>query len=121
MNSATTPRQPGLNIHGITRTLRRFGPSGNRRIPRPVLLLAMAAIIFTLSGCAGGVHDTSRTFHTVVIDAGHGGHDSGATTRYGGREKDSTLDVVRRLEPKLQAAGFHTVMTRNSDRFIPLD
>lgn len=63
-------------------------------------------------------------FDTVVIDAGHGGHDSGAFTR--GRrarylEKDMTLDVARRLEPKLRAAGFRTVMTRRTDRFVTLD
>jgi len=63
-------------------------------------------------------------FDTVVIDAGHGGHDSGAFTR--GRrtralEKDLALDVAQRLEPKLRAAGFRTVMTRSDDRFIPLD
>ena len=80
----------------------------------------LAAVLF-LSGCAGGVKDTSRTFTAVVIDAGHGGHDSGAVTRYAGREKDAALDVAMRLRPKLEAAGFGTVMTRSDDRFIPLD
>lgn len=84
------------------------------------LLFALAGASL-LSGCATGVKDTSRTFTTVVIDAGHGGHDSGATSRWAGREKDHNLDVARRLVPKLQAAGFRTVMTRTSDRFIPLD
>jgi N-acetylmuramoyl-L-alanine amidase len=83
-------------------------------------LLAMGAVFF-IGGCATGVKDTSRTFTTVVIDAGHGGHDDGATSRYGGREKDATLDVAMRLRPKLEAAGFQTVMTRSSDTFIPLD
>jgi N-acetylmuramoyl-L-alanine amidase len=83
------------------------------------LLIALAACF--LAACAGGVIDTSRTFNTVVIDAGHGGSDNGATTRYGGREKDHTLDVMRRLKPKIEAAGFQTVITRSSDKFIPLD
>jgi N-acetylmuramoyl-L-alanine amidase len=81
----------------------------------------IAAAACLLAACAGGVIDTTRTFNTVVIDAGHGGSDSGATTRHGGREKDHTLDVIRRLKPKLEAAGFSTVMTRGTDRFIPLD
>jgi N-acetylmuramoyl-L-alanine amidase len=84
------------------------------------VLLALAAAAL-LSGCATAVKDTSRTFTTVVIDAGHGGHDSGAISRWAGREKDHNLDVARRLEGKLRAAGFRTVMTRSSDRFIPLD
>jgi N-acetylmuramoyl-L-alanine amidase len=83
------------------------------------LLFAIAACF--LAACAGGVIDTSRTFTHVVVDAGHGGSDSGATSRYGGREKDHTLDVARRLEAKLKEAGFHTVLTRGDDRFIPLD
>src|SRR5438132_4457983 len=80
-----------------------------------------AAFVLLLSGCAGGVADTSRTFHTVVIDAGHGGHDSGTTSRAGGREKDATLEVALRLNEKLRAAGFHTVLTRDADYFVPLD
>jgi N-acetylmuramoyl-L-alanine amidase len=83
-----------------------------------LLALVLAAL---LSGCATGVKDTSRTFTTVVIDPGHGGHDNGATSRWAGREKDHALDVARRVESKLRGAGFRTVMTRSSDRFIPLD
>jgi len=83
------------------------------------LMAATAGLL--LAGCAGGVKDTSRTFTGVVIDAGHGGHDDGATTRYAGREKDLALDVAMRLRPKLEAAGFRTVMTRKNDTFIPLD
>lgn len=80
-----------------------------------------SAFIFLLTGCATGVRDTSRSFRTVVIDAGHGGHDSGASSRRGGREKNATLEVAQRLEEKLRTAGFHTVMTREGDYFVPLD
>lgn len=81
--------------------------------------IAVAACL--LAACAGGVIDTSRSFTTVVLDAGHGGYDKGASTRYGGREKDHTLSVVRRLKPKLEAAGFKTVITRSGDEYVPLD
>lgn len=74
-----------------------------------------------LCGCAGGVRDTSHTFHTVVIDAGHGGRDSGAASRAGGAEKNATIRVARLLEEKLRAAGFHTVMTREDDTYVPLE
>jgi N-acetylmuramoyl-L-alanine amidase len=79
-------------------------------------LLAACALI---TGCAG-VNNTSHTFRTVVIDAGHGGHDSGTTSRRGGAEKMATLAVAQRLAEKLHEAGFHTVMTRDSDVFVPL-
>ena len=56
---------------------------------------------------------------TIVIDAGHGGHDNGAT-RNGLREKELTLDTALRLEKKLRALGFPVVMTRRDDRFLEL-
>ncbi len=57
---------------------------------------------------------------TVVLDAGHGGHDNGATSPYGS-EKNFTLDVAFRTRALLQAAGVRVVMTRSSDVFVPLD
>lgn len=56
----------------------------------------------------------------VVIDAGHGGNDPGAIGRGGLKEKDVNLDVAKRLSLLLQAAGVQTVLSRASDRFIPL-
>lgn len=57
---------------------------------------------------------------TIVVDAGHGGHDPGAIGRLGLREKTVTLDIARRLQDLLARDGFHVVMTRSEDRFIPL-
>ncbi|MDD5098008.1 MAG: N-acetylmuramoyl-L-alanine amidase, partial [Candidatus Omnitrophica bacterium] len=56
----------------------------------------------------------------VVIDAGHGGNDPGAIGRGGLREKDVNLDVAKRLSVLLQEAGVQTVLSRPSDRFVPL-
>ena len=55
----------------------------------------------------------------VVIDAGHGGADSGAI-RDGVLEKDLTLDVARRLEQLLRAKGLRTVLTRSADQSVSL-
>lgn len=65
--------------------------------------------------------DTSRTFSTVVVDAGHGGRDSGAYRRYGPPEKAVTLDVATRLSRKLRESQLTVVMTRTGDVFVPLD
>ncbi|MBC7979755.1 MAG: N-acetylmuramoyl-L-alanine amidase [Armatimonadetes bacterium] len=60
-------------------------------------------------------------FGTVIIDAGHGGHDSGAVSRHTGqREKDLTLDLAKRLQSEL-GSSFRTVMVRTDDRFVDLD
>jgi len=87
--------------------------------------IALLACAFALASCSSsGVakrKDTSRTFGTVVVDAGHGGKDSGAVRRYGPAEKMVTLDVAQRLNRKLRESQFRTVMTRNADVFIPLD
>ncbi len=65
--------------------------------------------------------NTSRSFTTVVVDAGHGGRDSGAYRRYGPPEKNVTLDVATRLGRKLRESEFTVVMTRTNDVFVPLD
>ena len=62
----------------------------------------------------------STPIDTVVLDAGHGGHDGGATSIYG-NEKNYTLDTVLRAKDLLQRAGYKVVLTRSSDEFIPLD
>lgn len=82
--------------------------------------LLLGVCLLWLAGCATGVVDTTRTFHTVVIDPGHGGKDSGVARNHL-QEKNLALDVALRLRPKLEAAGLNTVMTRTTDVFIPLE
>ncbi|MEO6740727.1 MAG: N-acetylmuramoyl-L-alanine amidase [Chthoniobacteraceae bacterium] len=96
-------------------------PAACGKVCRSLALFAAGVAVLLFSGCAGGVKDTSRTFTGVVLDAGHGGHDSGTRSRYAGREKDATLNVVMQLRPKVAAAGFRTVLTRRDDTFIPLN
>ncbi len=81
------------------------------------------ALCFLLAGCAEtGLRYGSGTgyFDTVVLDAGHGGHDRGARSLRGKNEKDLALDVALRTKKLLQRAGFRVVMTRSRDVFIPL-
>lgn len=51
---------------------------------------------------------------TIVVDAGHGGSDPGAQSRYA-NEKDHTLDISRKLRVYLQARGANVLMTRDAD------
>jgi len=58
----------------------------------------------------------------IVIDAGHGGHDSGTLGVGGIREKDVVLDVALRLGKLLHdRLGAEIVYTRSDDTFIPLE
>ncbi len=59
-------------------------------------------------------------FHTVVIDPGHGGSETGAASRFG-TEKDANLDTAIRLKKLLEANGFDTVMTRDRDVTVSLE
>jgi N-acetylmuramoyl-L-alanine amidase len=57
---------------------------------------------------------------TLVLDAGHGGVDMGATGKHGIREKNINLEVTLRLKELLDEAGAKVVLTRNDDYFISL-
>ncbi|OXM16356.1 polysaccharide deacetylase [Paenibacillus herberti] len=58
----------------------------------------------------------------IVIDAGHGGKDPGATGASGANEKDSNLSLAHRVNELLrQDSMFETKMTRTDDQFIELE
>ncbi len=63
---------------------------------------------------------TVEPFDTVVIDAGHGGHDSGATSAYG-NEKVFALQLAQELRATLLRRGFQVKMTRSTDKFLTLN
>ncbi len=57
----------------------------------------------------------------VVIDAGHGGEDPGASGSRGQREKDVVLAIARELQRQINGMkGFRAELTRTGDYFIPL-
>lgn len=94
-------------------------------MPRAGWGVGAAFCILFLAGCKTvserQAKNTSRSFTTVVVDAGHGGRDSGAYRRFGPPEKVATLDVANRLSRKLRESEFNVVMTRTDDVFVPLD
>jgi N-acetylmuramoyl-L-alanine amidase len=58
----------------------------------------------------------------IVVDAGHGGHDSGTLGPDGLQEKEVVLDVALRLGKLLrQRMGADVIYTRDDDTFIPLE
>jgi N-acetylmuramoyl-L-alanine amidase len=60
--------------------------------------------------------------HTIVIDPGHGGTESGAIGPSGVMEKDLTLLLARELESRLSSRlGVRVVLTRGEDATLPLD
>jgi len=58
----------------------------------------------------------------VVLDPGHGGHDTGTVGPEGLREKDLVLDVAQRLGHLIEEKmGSEVIYTRSDDTFIPLE
>lgn len=60
---------------------------------------------------------------TIVIDAGHGGDDSGAVSNVLGytlKEKDITLSIATKVKDILTSSGYNVVMTRSSDTYPTL-
>lgn len=67
--------------------------------------------------------DNLPGLRTVVIDAGHGGHDPGAVSKDGRtKEKDLTLDISKKLAEKIRTAypDVKVILTRDSDRYVEL-
>jgi N-acetylmuramoyl-L-alanine amidase len=59
--------------------------------------------------------DALQTYRTVIIDAGHGGEDGGASGKNGVLEKDLNLDISFMLCDMLRASGVRVIMTRTED------
>jgi len=62
-----------------------------------------------------------RPVRRIIVDAGHGGHDSGAIGPTRVREKDVTLAIARKLARQLEAAGYEVLLTRRDDRYLALE
>src|SRR5205085_9862847 len=76
----------------------------------------------TASGDRSLIRALGLKIGKIVIDPGHGGHDTGTIGPRGLEEKDLVLDVGRRLGKLLQTRlGADVVYTRKDDTFIPLE
>jgi N-acetylmuramoyl-L-alanine amidase len=101
--SPTTASQEPREARAATATLTPAPPRPNR------------------SGDISIARQLGLSARTIVIDAGHGGHDTGAIGPNGLNEKDLVLDVALRVARLLHSElGAEVLMTRDTDVFIPL-
>ncbi|MBV8436127.1 MAG: N-acetylmuramoyl-L-alanine amidase, partial [Silvibacterium sp.] len=76
----------------------------------------------TADGQRSMVRALGLKINRIVVDAGHGGHDSGTLGPDGIQEKEVVLDVALRLGQLLkQRLGADVIYTRDDDTFIPLE
>ena len=113
----TTPPAPGRNRKKAT----------TRAIPTPTeaddsLSVPTREAEPTADGERSLVRTLGLKIGRIVIDAGHGGHDSGTIGPGGIEEKQVVLDVALRLGKLLkQRLGADVIYTRDNDTFIPLE
>lgn len=137
-------RLPGLSLEGArTEEIAdglvqevRLEPAGDAAVLRVVLQGAAGEVKHTVlqdpyrlvldvhrprEGPAEPGRGTMQPLRLIVLDAGHGGHDSGAVGPTGVQEKEVVLDVTRRVAKKVEAGlGVKVVMSRDSDTFVAL-
>jgi N-acetylmuramoyl-L-alanine amidase len=90
-------------------------------VERAELALALADVAPLVSGAVNLKSLFGLSVRNIVIDAGHGGRDSGTIGKSGTQEKNITLDVARRLKKKLEAnMGYNIRLVRDDDVFVPL-
>jgi N-acetylmuramoyl-L-alanine amidase len=90
---------------------------------KPDLIRPSSAAPATHDGASTLTRTLGLKIGRIVIDAGHGGHDTGTIGPTGLMEKDLCLDVALRLGKIIQQKlpGADVVFTRSDDTFIPLE
>ena len=120
-------------LDGPTRFVLDIRPAGTPRAPRTLQALnperaepnaprSPRAADTTAEGKLSLTRALGLKPGRIVIDAGHGGHDTGSVGARGLREKDVVLDIAKRLGKLLEARlGADVVQTRESDVFVELE
>ena len=113
-----------------TRCVLDLRAAGTPRLPRTLQALdlrrfqqpAPRAAATTSDGRHSLVRALGLKLDRILIDAGHGGHDTGSVGPSGLREKDVVLEISRRLGILLEERlGAEVIYTRESDQFVPLE
>ncbi|GAC1668163.1 MAG: hypothetical protein NVS9B4_24050 [Candidatus Acidiferrum sp.] len=119
--AAATPPPPAPKeppVRTVTAKLKSHGGGSERdliraaSVPRP-----------TRDGQSTLTRALGLKIGRIVIDAGHGGHDTGTIGPTGLMEKDLCLDIALRLNKIIQQRlpGASVVLTRSDDTFVPLE
>ncbi len=123
---ATAPATPSVDTPAVRKRARRVPvvPSPESDAPSPAGTPGVVARAAQPDATGGRsmVRALGLKINRIVVDAGHGGHDSGTLGPGGLQEKDVVLDVALRLGKLLKARlGADVIYTRDDDTFIPLE
>lgn len=120
VGSALVPRASGPPL-AFELTLAATDAAGFAAAARSASAAPSEDVFPILAPPKPGEIDECKIRQLVVLDAGHGGIDSGAVSPKGTREKDVVLAFAKVLRDKLKKTGkYRVMMTRDTDVFIPL-
>ncbi len=116
---------PGVSDNGVVneKSQRAKPLKATNASTKPDLVRAASGAPATHDGASTLTRTLGLKIGRIVIDAGHGGHDTGTIGPTGLMEKDLCLDVALRLGKIIQTKlpGADVVYTRSDDTFIPLE
>jgi N-acetylmuramoyl-L-alanine amidase len=87
-------------------------------------ILFIIQLLFFYNYHSNAQHDIGQQRMVIVIDAGHGGRDSGAIAKDGNKEKDIVLDIAKNMvvwNKSLLDSRYDIFLTRNNDTLISLN
>ena len=88
---------------------------GSKAVKRTVIFL----LILILCLLEAAADPFSTHVSAVILDAGHGGKDPGASAN-GLEEKELTLEIVMKLKDELEKRGYDVTLTRSDDSYLEL-
>jgi len=88
-------------------------------LPKKILPLKKESLFLKERSILDGIHFQTKKY-IIVIDAGHGGKDTGAICCGNKKEKKVVLSVALKLKKRLEKKGYKVYMTRNDDSFVKL-
>jgi N-acetylmuramoyl-L-alanine amidase len=122
-NAASSAAQPTGTSNLPSSLVRSDSSSKSKKGAKPDLIQPASSAQPTKDGQATLTRALGLKIGRIVIDAGHGGHDTGTIGPTGLMEKDLCLDVALRLGKIIQQRlpGADVIYTRSDDTFIPLE
>ena len=103
-------------------TFETVSPRARKKRSRPEDAVLTREARPTAEGETSLIRALGLKISRIVVDAGHGGHDTGTIGPNGLQEKDLVLDVALRLGKLLEGRmGADVIYTRDDDTFIPLE
>jgi N-acetylmuramoyl-L-alanine amidase len=120
--SAAAPAVSAATAASVPATTPKPAEAPKPDATKPAETKVITAAKATNSGTRSLVRSLGLKLSRVVIDAGHGGHDTGSIGPTGYAEKELVLDVAMRLKQLVETElGAEVVMTRSEDTFVPLE